>query len=280
MRSNLASEVVGWAPAGDLLSIEQIRRRLVTDRVGFQIYLFGEVTSTNDVLRRLAARGTSDGTVVLAEAQTMGRGRFGKPWYSPPGVNLYASVLLRPSIQPAAAPTYAFIASLALTDAIWAEGSPAAIKWPNDILIDERKVGGALSSYAASGDTLEHVILGIGVNLNVDRATLRAALGPTAPAAGSLRDAVGRLIDRNAFTAAFLNFLEKWDEKYRRHGARAILTAWRERDALAGRAVSVTGPGERYRGRAVGFNGDGRLIVEDTEGVRHPVVAGEVAVLA
>ena len=276
MTSNVALDVEPPAPSADLLSIEQIRRRLVTDRVGFQIYLFGEVSSTNDVLRHLATAAAADGTVVLAESQTMGRGRLGKPWFSPPGVNLYASILLRPAIEPVVVPAYAFIASLAVTEAIWVEGGPASIKWPNDVLVEDRKVGGTLVTYATAGDRVGYVILGVGVNLNVDRATLRSGLGPTAPDATSVREAVGHPVDRNAFTAALLNFVEKWDDEYRWHGAVPILAALRERDALRGRTVRVVGSGDACCGTARGVTDRGRLIVEGLDGVHHEVTSGEV----
>jgi BirA family biotin operon repressor/biotin-[acetyl-CoA-carboxylase] ligase len=261
------------------LAIEHIRRTLATERIGFQLYLFGEVGSTNTVLRRLADTGAPDGTVVLAETQTMGRGRLGKPWFSPPGLNLYASVLFRPASPPSAVPVFSFISSLALTDAIWAEGLPAEIKWPNDVLVDGRKVAGTLAAYASAGDVVEYVILGIGVNLNVDHATLAGALGPAAAAATSLREAAGRLIDRNAFTAAFLNLLEKWDNEYRAHGSNAVLEAWRERDALADHLVEVRGSADTYRGRAIGVNREGRLVVEEVRGARREIVTGEIVIL-
>ncbi len=279
MKPHLALDAIDGAHRTDGLAIEQIRRRLATERLGFQIYLFGEVGSTNEVLRRLAETGAGDGTVVIAEAQSMGRGRLGKPWFSPAGVSLYASVLLRPPIPPCAVPVYAFIASLALTDTIWAEGIAAGIKWPNDVLIEGRKVAGTLVSYAVGGELVEYVILGVGVNINVDRATLRTALGPMAPAATSLREVAGRPIDRNGFTATFLNDLEKWDDQYRRAGAEAVLSAWRERDALAGHRVVVRGQGPSYEAHAIGITRDGRLLVEDSDGGRHEVLTGEVGIL-
>jgi BirA family transcriptional regulator, biotin operon repressor / biotin---[acetyl-CoA-carboxylase] ligase len=258
--------------------MEQIRRTLATERVGFQTYLFGEVGSTNTVLRRLAETGAPDGTVVLAEMQTMGRGRLGKPWFSPPGLNLYASVLFRPMIPPTMVPVFAFIASLALTDAIWAERVPASIKWPNDVLVEGRKVAGTLAAYASAGDVVEYVILGIGVNLNVDRATLVTALGPVSALATSLREAAGRRIDRNAFAAAFLNMLEKWDNEYRTRGGDVVLAAWRDRDALAGHLVEIRG-GDPCRGRAIGVNRDGRLVVEEPTGARREILTGEIVIV-
>ncbi|HEV8641955.1 MAG TPA: biotin--[acetyl-CoA-carboxylase] ligase [Methylomirabilota bacterium] len=223
----------------DCLCIELIRRHLATDTVGFQIFLYQELTSTNAVLRRLAEAGVREGTVVLAETQTAGRGRLGKSWFSPPGVNLYVSVLFRPPIPRTAVPVFSFITSLALSDAIGAEGVAAAIRWPNDVLIEGKKVAGTLVSYATAGDLAEYVILGAGVNLNVDEATLAAALGPAGLAATSLRAAAGRPIDRNVFAAAFLNFLEKWWDAYRVSGPPAVLRAWREREILAGCSLGI-----------------------------------------
>jgi BirA family transcriptional regulator, biotin operon repressor / biotin---[acetyl-CoA-carboxylase] ligase len=275
----MATHPVLTARVEDRLAIEQIRRTLATDRVGFQTYLFGEVGSTNTVLRRFAETGAPDGTVVLAEAQTMGRGRLGKPWFSPPGLNLYASVLFRPAIPPSAVPVFAFISSLALTDAIWAEGLPAGIKWPNDVLVDGRKVAGTLAAYASAGDVVEYVILGLGVNLNVDRGALTTALGPAATQATSLREVAGRRIDRNAFAAAFLNLLEKWDDAYRTCGGDAVLQAWRDRDAVAGHTVEIRGSGDAWRGRSLGVNRDGRLVVQDVNGMRREVLTGEIVII-
>ncbi len=260
----------------DSLSIELIRRGLSAGLVGNQIYLFDAVSSTNDVLRRLAAEGAREGTVVLAEEQRAGRGRQGQRWYSPRGMNLYGSVLFRPPIPPKEAPVFSFIASLALTEAIWAEGLPAAIKWPNDVLVERKKVAGTLVECATVDRAVEHVILGVGVNLNVSRAALRVALGEAGRAATSLREVAGRAIDRNAFTATFLNILDRWFETYAEHGPQPVLEAWRDRDILTGRRVEIRGDGEPYDGRVLGVNREGHLVVENGPGAAHEVLAGEV----
>jgi BirA family biotin operon repressor/biotin-[acetyl-CoA-carboxylase] ligase len=265
--------------AHDRLCVGLIRRRLTTERVGFQTYVFDEVTSTNEVLRRLADAGALDGTVVIAECQRAGRGRLGKPWFSPGGVNLYASVLFRPSIAPADVPVFAFIASLALTDAIRGEGVPAAIKRPNDVLVDRRKVAGSLVTCSVAGDAVEYVVLGVGVNLNVDRHALDAGLGAAAASATSLAEVAGHSIDRNVFTAAFLNSMERWADVYRTRGPEAILGAWRARDVLAGRLVEVREPQTTYRAEVLEITRDGRLVAEDARGVRRELVAGEITIL-
>lgn len=198
---------------------------------------------------------------------------------APGGVNLYASTLFRPSLPARAAPVFSFIASLALCDAMWAEAVPAGIKWPNDVVVDgRRKVAGTLVACATAGDMVEYVILGVGVDLNVDREALTVALGEAAGLAASLGELTGRVVDRNAFAATYLNLLEKWLATYRTRGADAILAAWRDRDVLAGRRVAVRSGDERWEGRAAGVNPDGHLLL-DGDGRHRAVVSGEVVVL-
>ncbi len=263
----------------DALSIEPIRRQLSARVVGRQIYLFNEVPSTNEVLRDLAKAGAREGTVVLAEGQTAGRGRLGKAWFSPFGANLYGSVLFRPSIRPEAAPVFSFIASLALADAIRSFGLPAAIKWPNDIVVERKKVAGILAELSTAGDRMEYVILGAGVNLNVERKALLAALGEAGHAAASLRDLAGKEIDRNAFAASFFNFLDEWWLVHRDQGGAAVLMAWRDRDILTGRRVQVREERITFEGRVLGVHADGQLVVEDSKGLVRKVTGGEIRLL-
>jgi BirA family biotin operon repressor/biotin-[acetyl-CoA-carboxylase] ligase len=262
--------------ATDLLTIDGIRRRLVTDVVGRQIYLFGEVDSTNAKLRTLARGGAREGTVVLAESQTAGRGRRGQPWFSPSGVNLYASVLFRPALAVADMPAFALIPALAVADAVKDCGLDATIKWPNDVLVAGKKVAGSLVEAAVRGDVVEYVIVGVGVNLNVSRAALAAALGPAAGFATSLAAVAEREIDRNAFAAAFLNHLDAWVQAWRTYGSERIRAAWADRDVLTGRRVIVRGAREEHEGRALGIDERGRLLVRDPLGHRHVVTAEEV----
>ena len=261
------------------LSIERIRQDLTAQTVGRHIYLFGEVASTNSVLVRLAKAGALEGTVVLAEGQTAGRGRMGKVWFSPAGVNLYASILFRPPCAPSEVAVFSFIASLALFDAVQEEGAEPAIKWPNDILAGKKKVAGILAESAVSEDRVNFVILGAGVNLNVERETLRSALGPAGQNAVSLREATGREIDRNAFVARFLTLLDEWFQIYRSKGARVILQAWRDRDITTGRRVEVREGPEVFDGRAIGVNTEGCLVVQDSRGKVRRVTSGEIRFL-
>ncbi len=221
------------------LSIEVIRRHLRGDTFACHVYLFNEVSSTSAVLDRLAHDGAREGTVVIADSETTARGRLGKPWFSPPAVNVYTSVLLRPDIPLKSVPVFSFIASLALCDTIRQYQVPVSIKWPSDILVGDRKIAEVLAHCGPRGEGVDYVILGVGVNVNVSDEALARALGGEAALATSLMRETGQDIDRNVFVAALLNMLEKWFNVYRTCGARAIVEAYRERDAPTNRSAMV-----------------------------------------
>jgi BirA family biotin operon repressor/biotin-[acetyl-CoA-carboxylase] ligase len=259
----------------EALNIDVIRQQLETRTVGHRIILHEVVASTNRILRELADAGAPDGTVVLAERQTAGRGRGNKTWFSPPAVNLYASILLRSPVCAGAVPALTFIPSLAVADAIRELGIRAGLKWPNDVLVEDRKAG-VRAEMTSRGDVVDYLVIGVGVNLNVTHEALRAGLGETAQFATSLREALGRAVDRNAFTARFLTCLEQELDTYRARGASAILARWRDLDVLTGRRVTVREGPTVFDGRALGVNAEGHLQVKDARQRVHTVVAGEV----
>jgi BirA family transcriptional regulator, biotin operon repressor / biotin---[acetyl-CoA-carboxylase] ligase len=265
--------------ASSPLSIREIRRRLETSVIGQHLYLFDQVESTNASLDAIARAGGRAGTVLVADSQTDGRGRRGQSWFSPAGVNLYASALFRPRFAPREAGRFSFVASLAVSDAVRELGVHPAIKWPNDVLLQGRKVAGALARGSAEDDRLESVILGVGVNVNVERETLRDGLGEAAQSATSLREALGHPVDRNAFTAAFLGYLDEWLIRYRGAGDAALLRAWRDRDIVTGRRLEVRDGSRIITGRAHGIDAQGQLEVEDSLGRIHRIVAGDVRLL-
>ena len=240
------------------------------------IRLADTVASTNAVLRELARAGAPEGTVVIADAQTAGHGRFAKPWFSPPGVNIYASVLYRPAIAAREVGGFSFVASLAVSDAILAEGWRSTIKWPNDVLIGGKKVAGTLVEFAVQDGLVEYVILGLGVNVNVSRKALRGALGTSGLAADSLREIAGHDLDRNVLAGRIVNALDRWVKTYRTCGLDPVLDAWRDRDILTGRRVEVRDEGPSWLGRVLGVDREGHLVLRDPRGKQRRVVAGEV----
>lgn len=261
------------------LSLQDIRGRLDTPLIGHHLYLLEEVESTNVSLRAIARAGGAEGTVVVAESQTHGRGRHGQPWFSPPGVNLYASALFRPSFLPRDAASFSFVASLAVYDALRELGGEPGIKWPNDVILDGKKVAGTLVECATRGHEIDFLILGVGVNLNVDPAALRAALDGSGFAATSVSHVLGRTIDRDTFAASYLNHLGLWVSRHRASGPEAILAAWRDRDILIGRRVQIRAPDGAYEGRARAVDAAGRLLADDFLGGRHTVISEEVRIL-
>jgi BirA family transcriptional regulator, biotin operon repressor / biotin---[acetyl-CoA-carboxylase] ligase len=232
------------------LSMQMIRRWLDTRIVGRHLYVFDEVESTNSVLRDLARSGAAEGTVVLAEAQSGGRGRRGQPWFSPAGVNLYASVLVRERMKIEEAGPFSFAVSLAVSEAIKDLGLSPAIKWPNDVLIGGKKVAGALMEFASRGAAVAYMVLGTGVNVN-----------------------------RSVFTAAYLNHLEAWLLQYRLAGPAPLVAAWRQRDVLTGRRVEVRSPTEAIGGRVLGIDDQGHLLVRTASGDRRVILTEDVRVV-
>ena len=261
---------------GTALSAGKIRQAVAGYAVGCEVSVLERVDSTSAELRRRAVAGAKEGSVVIADEQTAGHGRAATSWFSPPGVNLYLSVLFRPRIAAREVFVFSFIASLAVSDAIQAFGLTAALKWPNDVLVGRRKVAGTLVETAVRDGEVEFVILGVGVNLNVSRQALHDALGNAGHFASSLAEASGRPVDRNAFASSLLLAFDEWLEIYRRKGPAAVLAGWRDREIVTGRRVEVRAAGASCEGLAVGLDPDGYLLVKDSRGVTHRVITGEV----
>ena len=220
----------------------------------------GEVTSTNDLVQARGREGEPEGLVIVAEAQTQGRGRQGRSWHSPPGESLYLSALIRPALPVTAVPPITLATAVAVCDTVNLFGARASIKWPNDVLADGRKLAGILTETSTRGERLEHVVIGIG--LNVGRIELPPELGATSLAAGS----------REEVLDALLAELGRWLDRFVAGDLAGVLDAWRVRSSTIGARVSVAA-GE---GVATGVGEDGALLVTLDDGRELRVVAGEV----
>lgn len=261
------------------LSTDTIRRHLAAGSMWQHLHLFDQVPSTNTTLDELARAGAAAGTVVLAEGQTEGRMRARRKWYSPSGVNLYASALLRDPLAIGQVPVLSFIASLAISDVIKELGLSPSIKWPNDVLVGRQKVAGALMECASVGNTVDFLVIGVGVNVNVERRDLRAALGDSGLAATSLAAALGHPVDRNELAASYLNRLDDWTRRFRAEGAAPVLASWRDRDILTGRRIEARGQHGTFDGRALGVNDKGQMLVRPLIGAARAIVDEEIRVL-
>jgi BirA family biotin operon repressor/biotin-[acetyl-CoA-carboxylase] ligase len=256
----------------DRLGALEIGPLLNTHDLGQRLHCSEELPSTNDRARELAEAGAEHGEVVIAESQTAGRGRRGRSWSSPPGQNLYLSVILRPSLPPQRAPELTLVASVAACDACRKAGVDAGIKWPNDLLVDGRKVAGILTELSAEADAVHWVILGIGVNLNSTLEDLPEDLREVATSLAIERE---QPVPRALFAAALLSELEQWLDLHAAEGFGPIRDAWRERSVTLGREVRVDGDRGEIAGVAVDIDDSGALLVRGRAGVTR-VVAGDV----
>jgi len=258
----------------DLLTPSEVRPLLKTKWMGRSIHHFHSMDSTNSMAYQLALQGAEEGEIVVAESQKKGRGRLGRKWYSPPLTNLYLSVILRPEIPPQQASLITLMAAVATAGAIHKlSGIQPMIKWPNDILLKNRKVAGLLNEIHSEMDRIHFVILGIGVNLNMDEKMFSKEIRGLAT---SLKREMGQSISRKAFLKTLLEELEMWYEIFLKEGASPILKAWREKAQIQGRPVKVTSFGEVLSGTAIDVDSDGALILETKEGEQKRVVAGDV----
>jgi BirA family biotin operon repressor/biotin-[acetyl-CoA-carboxylase] ligase len=258
----------------DLLIPSEIKPILKTKWIGKTIHYFHTLDSTNAKAYQLALNGAEEGEVVIAEFQEKGRGRLGRHWFSPPFLNLYVSIILRPKISPHQASLITLMAAVATADAIQKfSGLLPLIKWPNDILLHDRKVAGLLNEIHSEMDRIHFVILGIGVNLNMSEKMFSKEIRSVAT---SLKIEMGQTISRKAFLQSLLQELEKWYTIFIKEGNAIILKAWRDRAHIKGRRVKVTSFGEKLVGMAVDVDSDGALILETEDGKRERVVAGDI----
>ncbi len=256
----------------DEYSLERIAEALGTRAVGRYIRWHDTLASTNDLAKRLAEIPVPEGTVVVAEHQTAGRGRLGRPWSSPRG-GVWLSVILKPGLPLEQVPLIGLAASIAAARAIRATtGLLARVKWPNDVLIDGQKVAGIL---VEAGPGADWVVVGIGINANVAQGDLpKEAAYPVT----SLEAALGHPVDRSALVRALLRELERQYDVLRVAGAAATVRRWREIADTLGRVVRVEIGGTALEGLARDIDESGALLVQQPDGTCQRVIAGEITV--
>jgi BirA family biotin operon repressor/biotin-[acetyl-CoA-carboxylase] ligase len=247
--------------------------------LGRRLVYRGTTGSTNDDARALAAAGEPEGTVVVADAQTGGRGRVGKSrWLTPPNTSIALSVLLRPPLLPRQLPVLAALCGVAAVEAIReVAGVPVALKWPNDVLAGERKAGGILVESSIAGGRVTSAVLGIGLNVNLPAAAL-GALPDAAVAPTTLLDEVGRAVEREALLIALLRALDARYALIRRGDLAAVWQAYRALLSTIGQYVRVLTSGGAVDGIAEGVAPDGALRVRLGDGTVRAFPYGDVTV--
>jgi len=255
------------------LNLAKVEEHLSTRFVGRRIVYLTSTTSTMDVARQGAEAGAPDGTIVFAEEQTKGRGRFDRAWVSPSGKNLYLTLVIRPPLGRLR--SLGIIAPLAVALAVEdSTGLRPRIKWPNDVLIDGRKLSGVLIESEISGSAVQYALVGPGINVNFDieQSPEIAAI------ATSIKRELGREVSREELLAAFLNHFEALYEDAPKGDA--AFQEWRSRLDTLGREVCVTFGDQLYEGTAEDVDRDGNLILVQPDGSRRIVEAGEVTLRA
>ena len=256
--------------------VESFRRLLRTRVMGQACYAFDVLASTNASMHVLGRAGNPEGTIILADQQTAGRGQADKVWISPPQCNLYVSILLRPLIAPTQAPLLSLLTAVALVDTLRQQGAECGIKWPNDVLIRRRKVAGILAEMELYQDNLAFVVVGIGVNVNMTQSARQKYLGPIAHTATSVQIALGHAIPREVLLAALMGNLERWYQRLITHGATGLQPAWEARSVMHGRRITAQTTDATWQGIAEGIDQAGRLRLRRDDGVLLTLTSAEV----
>ncbi len=258
----------------DLLLASEIENRLNTRLLGTSVVTYAEIDSTNTELRRLAEAGAVEGTVVVADRQSAGRGRLGRRWESPSGVNLYCSILLRPDIPLHQASQLTFLSAVAVAETLNDVcGLTAKVKWPNDILVGGAKISGLLNEMNAETEQIHFVILGIGVNLNMLTEQFPQELNYRATSA--LLES-GRPVDRLLFLRSLLEKLDLFYNEFLRDGFVPIRRRWESLCNTINAVVEVDMGNLKLSGTVVGLDPDGALRLQLENGTVERILAGDV----
>jgi BirA family transcriptional regulator, biotin operon repressor / biotin---[acetyl-CoA-carboxylase] ligase len=259
-------------PGQDLLLAAEITADLPRQWLRGPVLHFVSLPSTNDLAKDLARQGYPEGSVLVAETQSAGRGRLGREWESPPGTGIYLSLILRPPLPPAELPKLTLTAAVAVVAAIKeATNLEVGIKWPNDILFAGKKLGGILTEMETESDQMSHLILGVGLNINTTAFPEHLHTMAT-----SLRSTTGRSYARLAIVRAFLKAMDLFYGRFLRQEFPAILDLWRQAAVTLGKPVTVKRGAREISGLAIDVATDGALLVEKPGGEVEKIISGEI----
>jgi BirA family biotin operon repressor/biotin-[acetyl-CoA-carboxylase] ligase len=259
----------------DLLDPSEILRRLGQSMFTRNLVFHKSLDSTNNLAKELASSGAPEGTIVLAEEQTQGRGRMGREWFSPGYVNLLLSMLLRPTLHPDQIFILTMITALASIEAIREiSGLSPLIKWPNDLYVGRRKLAGILTEFSQGKTAIEHAIIGLGLNVNWIPEEKKEFSNPVT----SILKETGLEVSRNDLLSAILKLFEEYyrdvllgrfDQFYKR---------WNDHSLIIGREVEVELPKEKVYGKAIRIDHNGALVIRDRRGEEQKIFSGDVTV--
>ncbi|MDY2594881.1 MAG: biotin--[acetyl-CoA-carboxylase] ligase [Oliverpabstia sp.] len=259
----------------DVLGESEIKSRMETQWVGQRVYFYEKIDSTNTQAKRLAEEDAPSGTLVVSDCQVKGKGRRGRVWTSPKGEAIYMTILLRPQIRPDRASMVTLVMGLSVVQAIRnVLGLETSIKWPNDVVLNRKKLVGILTEMSAQMDYIEYLVIGTGINAN-----MTAFSEELKDKATSLRMEMGRPVNRAALIAESMKYFEKNYEIFEKtQDLSGLMEDYQAVLANLNQPVRVLEPGHEYSGIARGINEKGELLVEREDGTVTAVYSGEVSV--
>lgn len=259
----------------DVLGESEIKSRMETQWVGQRVYFYEEIDSTNTQAKRLAEEDAPSGTLVVSDCQVKGKGRRGRVWTSPKGEAIYMTILLRPQIRPDRASMVTLVMGLSVVQAIRnVLGLETSIKWPNDVVLNRKKLVGTLTEMSAQMDYIEYMVIGTGINANMTEFSEELKDKAT-----SLRMEMGRSVNRASLIAESMKCFEKNYEIFEKtQDLSGLIEDYQAVLANLNQPVRVLEPGHEYSGIARGINEKGELLVEREDGTVTAVYSGEVSV--
>ncbi len=259
----------------DLLLADEIRERLDTKVFGRRdIICLKETDSTNMKAKDSAAAGGAEGTVIIAEKQTKGRGRRGRDWFSYPGGGIYISIILRPEISPGDAPVITLMTAVAAAETLICQtGLKLRIKWPNDILVNEKKIAGILTEISTEMDTVDYIVVGLGLNVNIPSGAFPEDIRKRST---SILIETGERFSRIELIGAYLGWYEKYYEIFKRKDIKSIMHRWKELADIIGKRITVDASGRKIAGEVVNVGNDGVLLLKDDQEKLHRIFSGDV----
>jgi BirA family biotin operon repressor/biotin-[acetyl-CoA-carboxylase] ligase len=258
------------------ISTELFWKGLKTKKFGRSFYSFLEVTSTNDVASQLVENDAPEGTLVVAEVQTKGRGRQGRVWTTSKGKALALSLVLKPKLSPQEIPGITLAAAVAVAQTLEEYGLKPQIKWPNDLLLKNKKVCGILSEMGPKHDKMQSVILGIGINLNQSTKDFPMEIRALAT---SVYRSLGYSIDRAAFLQKLMKHLEIVYGWMNHERFDKVLIEWKKRSVTLGQKVKVTQGKKSFKGHVVDVDSRGFLLIKDESNRVETILSGDVEIL-
>ena len=260
----------------DLLTFEEVNPYLNTNYIGKDIRYYNTIDSTNTKAKELGTAGAKEGTVVISEEQTGGRGRLGRQWVSPKFKGIWMSIILKPDIEPMEASKITQIGAAAVCMSINDLGLKATIKWPNDIVLNGKKVCGILTEMSGELNKINYIVMGIGINVNIESEDFP---GDIKDIATSIKIEAGKKVKRKELVASIFNNFEKLYDEFINSGTiKNSINICRENSALIGNDVKIIKRNEEVFAKAIGLTEDGELIVEYNDGKVDKIVSGEVSV--